>query len=78
MRYSASSNHEIIHSAEDSEPWITHTLRQLVSPKSTLYNWYAHYLCAGLDALEDKNLRPTCVLSKVEKDTRQQLCAKLH
>jgi len=73
MRYSPSEKLEIIRIVEESELSVRKTLIELGINRSTFYNWYRHYLEAGIEGLGPKQPKARTFWNKIPKEVKVQV-----
>ena len=73
MRYPASEKLEIIRLVEQSHLPVRRTLEKLGIQPARFYRWYDRLQTGGLEALEDKASRPTCVWYRIPDAIRERI-----
>lgn len=72
-RSSAAEKLELIRLVEESVLPVKQTLAELDIPRSTFYRWYAHYLEAGDEGLEDRSSQPKQFWNRIPESVREQV-----
>jgi transposase-like protein len=73
MRHSGAEKLEIIRLVEDSELWVTATLRELGIPRRTFYGWYRRYKDRGTAGLWDRHSGPGYCWNRIPDPVREQV-----
>jgi len=73
VRVSASEKLELIRLVEGSSLSVRRTLAEIGLPRSTFYVWYKRYLDSGVEALEDRKLRPGAVWNRIPDRIREKV-----
>jgi putative transposase len=72
-RSSAAEKLELIRMVEESPLPVKQTLEELDLPRSTFYRWYARYLEAGYEGLEDRSPQPKQFWNRIPERVREQV-----
>ena len=73
MRYPAYEKLEIIRIVEQSHLPVRRTLNKLGILPGSFYRWYDRYQSGGVEALEDKNSKPSRVRNRIPDEVRARI-----